>query len=171
MKHLNGVDMSVIQNLVEQYKKNPDEGITKWSSSVKWNNGFHAQAEIGDHTPILIDEPNWLSGSNKGANPVELLLSALGSCMSIGFIATASGMGIQVNSLQVEVSGHLDLNVFLGLREGNSGFDEIHAHFKVDSDGEELQIEEIISQVMELSPVKNSLVRNVHVNSTFNHNN
>ncbi len=162
--------MSVIQNLVEQYKKQPDEAVTNWSSTVKWNNGFHAQAEVRDHTPILVDEPNWLSGSNKGANPVELLLSALGSCMSIGFIAAASTMGIQLNSLEVEVSGDLDLKVFLGLREGNSGFDEIHAHFKVDSDGEDLQIEEIISQVMKLSPVKNSLERNVHVKSTFNHN-
>ncbi|PRP51406.1 osmotically inducible protein OsmC [Bacillus halotolerans] len=170
MAKLNGVDMSIIEGLVEQYKKNPAEGTGSWSSSVKWDNGFHVEAKVGDHAPIHVDEPKWLAGSNKGANPVEYLLSALGSCLSVGFIATTSGMGIKINSLEVEVSGQLDLNVFLGLKEGNPGFDEINAHFNVDSDADEHQIEELVAQARKLSPVKNTIQRNVHVQASLSHN-
>ncbi|MGX4766707.1 OsmC family protein [Bacillus halotolerans] len=170
MTKINGVDTKVIENLVENYKKNPEEGMAGWSSSVKWKDGFYAEAQVGDHKPVLIDEPDWLSGSNKGPNPVELLLSGLGGCLSIGFIATASLMGIKVNSLEVNASGQLDLNVFLGLKEGNPGFNEINVQFTIDSDADDKQLEELVSKAMEISPVKNSLERNVQVNSTFKRN-
>ncbi|GAB1786164.1 OsmC family protein [Priestia aryabhattai] len=170
MTKINGVDTKVIENLVENYKKNPEEGMAGWSSSVKWKDGFYAEAQVGDHKPILIDEPDWFSGSNKGPGPAELLLSALGGCLSLAFIATASLMGIKVNSLEVNVSGQLDLNVMLGLKEGNPGFNEVDVQFTVDSDADDKQVEELVSKAMEISPVKNSLERNVQVNSTFKRN-
>lgn len=170
MTKLNGVDMSLIENLVENYKENPEEAVAGWSSKVTWQGGFYTQAKVGECAPIHIDEPTWLSGTDKGPNPVELLLSALGGCVSVGFVATASGMGIKINSLEVNVSGQIDLKVFLGLREGNSGFDEIDVQFTVDSDADDKQIEELVAQAMKLSPVKNSLQRNVQVNSTFKRN-
>ncbi|USK78192.1 hypothetical protein QRD90_14760 [Peribacillus frigoritolerans] len=90
MTKINGVDTKVIENIVENYKKNPEEGIAGWSSSVEWIGGFYAEAQIGDHKPVLIEEPDWFSGSNKGPNPAELLLSALDGCLSISFIVTKS---------------------------------------------------------------------------------
>ncbi|WP_216700933.1 OsmC family protein [Priestia filamentosa] len=170
MTKLNGVDTKVIETLVEDYKKNPEKGIVGWSSSIKWKGGLYAEAQVGDHKPVPIDEPDWFSGSNKGQSPAELLLSALGGCLSIGFIATASLMGIKVNSLEVNVSGQLDLNVLLDLKEGNPGFNEVDVQFTVDSNANDKQLEELVSKAMEISPVKNSLERNVQVNSTFKRN-
>ncbi|MFU7592683.1 OsmC family protein, partial [Priestia sp. RMT2NF4] len=100
----------------------------------------------------------------------ELLLSALGGCLSLAFVATASLMGIKVNSLEVNVSGQLDLTVMLGLKEGNPGFNEVDVQFTVDIDADDKQVEELVSKAMEISPVKNSLERNVQVNSTFKRN-
>ncbi|MDY7430613.1 OsmC family protein [Bacillus sp. V26] len=162
--------IKVIEDLVENYKKNPEEGMAGWSSSIKGKDGFYAEAQVDDHKPVLIDESGWLSGSNKGPNPVELLLSGLGGCLSIGFIATASLMGIKVNSLEVNASGQLDLNVFLGLKEGNPGFKKIDVQFIIDSGADDKQLEELVSKAMEISPMKNSLERNVQVNSTFKRN-
>lgn len=79
-------------------------------------------------------------------------------------------MGIKVNSLEVNASGQLDLNIFLGLKEGNPGFNEVDVQFTVDSDADDKQLEELVSKAMEISPVKNSLQRNVQVNSTFKRN-
>ncbi|MGG0496435.1 OsmC family protein, partial [Priestia megaterium] len=67
-------------------------------------------------------------------------------------------------------SGQLDLNVFLGLKEGNPGFNEVDVQFTVDSEADDKQLEELVSKAMEISPVKNSLQRNVQVNSTFKRN-
>ncbi|MGM0890939.1 MAG: OsmC family protein, partial [Bacillota bacterium] len=71
---------------------------------------------------------------------------------------------------EVNASGQLDLNVFLGLKEGNPGFNEVDVQFTVDSDADDKQLEELVSKAMEISPVKNSLQRNVQVNSTFKRN-
>ncbi|MGM1036005.1 MAG: hypothetical protein ACQEXK_26945 [Bacillota bacterium] len=51
MTKINGVDTKVIENVVENYKKNPEEGIAGWSSSVEWIGGFYAEAQVGDHKP------------------------------------------------------------------------------------------------------------------------
>ncbi|MCR8928837.1 OsmC family protein [Priestia megaterium] len=171
MTKINGIDTKVIENLVANFKKNPEDGLAGWSSSVKWKDGFNAEAQVGDHKPVPMDEPEWFSGSNKGPGPAELLLSALGGCLSLSFIATASLMGIKVNSLEVNVSGQLDLNVMLGLKEGNPGFNEVDVQFTVDSEADDKQLEELVSKAMEISPVKNSLERNVQVNSTLKRNN
>ncbi|MNC05359.1 OsmC-like protein [compost metagenome] len=109
----------MLGSLAEKYKKNPE--ITSFASTVKWKDGFYSEAEVGDYKPVSVDEPEWLSGTGKGPNLVELLLSALGACVGVGFIATASGMGIKVYSVEVDVTGEIDQNVFLGLREGDSG--------------------------------------------------
>ncbi|MDF1997833.1 OsmC family protein, partial [Peribacillus frigoritolerans] len=69
MTKINGVDTKVIENIVENYKENPEEGIAGYSSSVKWKGGFYAEAQVGDHKPVLIDEPDWFSGSDKGPSP------------------------------------------------------------------------------------------------------
>ncbi|MGQ3478229.1 OsmC family protein, partial [Paenibacillus sp. TY11] len=74
-------------------------------------------------------------------------------------------------SLDVDVTGEIDLNVFFGLKEGNSGFDEINVRFNVDSDADETQVEELVAQAIKLSPVRNTIERNVKVNSTYTLNN
>lgn len=168
MEKLNGVDMTVIQKLVTRYQQHPNEAITNFSSIVKWKDGFHTQVKIGDHAPISIDEPKWLAGLDVGPNPVEILLGALGACMSVGFIANASSQGVEVNSMEVEISGDIDLQVFFGLREGNSGFDEITVKFKVNSNADQDKLQNILSKVSILSPVKNTLERNVRLETSLN---
>ena len=160
--------MTVIQKLVTRYLQHPNEAITNFSSIVKWKDGFHTQVKVGDHAPISIDEPKWLAGSDVGPNPVEILLGALGTCMSVGFIANASSQGVEVNSMEVEISGDIDLQVFFGLREGNSGVDEITVKFKVNSNADQDKLQSILSHVSKLSPVKNTLERNVRLETSLN---
>ncbi|MBD8836909.1 hypothetical protein BK131_29685 [Paenibacillus amylolyticus] len=167
MSKLNGVNVSMLGSLVENYKKHPEEAITSFASTVKWKDGFYSEAEVGDYKPVPMDEPEWLSGTGKGPNPVELLLSALGGCVGVGFIATASGVGIKVQSLEVDVTGEIDPYVFFGLKEGNPGFDEINVRFNVDSDADEAQVQMLIAKAIERSPVKNTIERNVKVTSTY----
>lgn len=160
---LNGVDLEIIQKLVGTYKQNPKEAITHYTANLKWQGGFDLQAQVRDLAPFKISEPIWLAGSNSGANPVEYILGALGACMSIGFVATATSLGIKVNSLEVEVAGDIDMQVFFELKEGNSGYDKINVNFKVDSTANDNQLQEILAKVKKLSPVKNTLERNVQV--------
>lgn len=167
MTKINGVDMSIIGNLIEDCKKDPENGMARHSSKLTWNNGFNVQAQVDEYKPMVIDEPNWLGGSNEGPNPVDYLLSSLGGCLAISFILSANGMGVKVNSLEVEVTGELDLNIIFGLKDGIPGLGEIDAQFIVDSDVDNEKIEELVSAAMSASVIKNTLVRDVQVNSAF----
>ncbi len=45
----------------------------------------------------------------------EQLLGALGNCLAVGYAANATGAGITINDLSVDLQGDLDLHTFLGL--------------------------------------------------------
>lgn len=167
MSQFNGIDTVIIENLVRRYQEHPDEAISSWSSTVSWQRGFQSAVAVRDFSPIAVDEPEWLAGTNHGPNAPELLLGALGACMSTVFIAIASLSELSVTSLETKVSGEIDLQVFLGLKEGNAGFDEISVHFVVDSPADDEQIATILAQVSKLSPVKNTIERAARIEHTY----
>jgi uncharacterized OsmC-like protein len=57
------------------------------------------------------DEPEVLGGTNTAANPVEQILGALGSCLSIGYTAGAVARGITIEHLRIDLTGTIDLRV------------------------------------------------------------
>ncbi len=63
---------------------------------------------------VEVDEPKALGGTDRAMNPVELLLCALGGCMSICAAAFAGACGVDLQGFSVEVEGDLDPDGFLG---------------------------------------------------------
>ncbi|MHB1740569.1 MAG: OsmC family protein [Actinomycetes bacterium] len=62
-----------------------------------------------------MDEPPALGGGDQGANPVEHLLAALGSCQVITYQLWAARLGVRVDEVVVDLRGELDLHGFFGL--------------------------------------------------------
>lgn len=56
--------------------------ITKFEAKLSVEQGLHVSSKIRTHS-LEIDEPKELGGTDKGPNPVELLLAALGGCQAI----------------------------------------------------------------------------------------
>jgi uncharacterized OsmC-like protein len=94
-----------------------------------------------------------LGGTNTAPNPVEQLLGALGSCLAIGYTANASLRGIQIQELRIELERHIDLPVFLGLREGHAGYPDIAISVYLKADAPQETVEELHQQVLRTSPV------------------
>src|ERR1700686_3576555 len=136
----NGVDISRIAALSNKIQEEPAQGDTLWKAEVIWQNGFRNQIRIRDLPASYADEPEALGGTNTAPNPVEQLLSALGSCLAIGYTANASVRGIQIEELRIELEGHIDLPVFLGLHEGHAGYSDvaIKVYLKADASREPL---------------------------------
>ena len=61
------------------------------------------------------DEPPILAGKDEAANPVEHLLHALASCVTTSIVAHAAVRGIEIEEIEAELEGDIDLNGFLGL--------------------------------------------------------
>ena len=78
-------------------------------------------------------------------------MSAVGACVATGFVAQATGRGVKVESLEVQVDGKLNLPVFFGLAEGNPGYDEMAVTVYAQTDAAPDVLQEIYDKAV--SPV------------------
>lgn len=158
---LNDVDIDSVASLAAKIQEQPEVAATKWKAEVKWNGGFRSEASIREFATTPSDEPDQLGGTNTGPNPVEQVLGALGNCLAVGYAANATAAGIRINDLTIEVEGDLDLHTFLGLSDGNAGFDAISVKVRLDSDASPEALQDLHEKVTSTSPVGHTLSRAV----------
>jgi uncharacterized OsmC-like protein len=130
---------------------------------VKWKGGFRSEATIREFAPIASDEPGTLGGTDSGPNPVEQILAAYGNCLAIGYAANATVAGIELKYLSIDLEGDLDLHTFLGLKEGNAGYDNITVKVNIDTDASPEALQELHDKVSNTSPVGHTLGRAIPV--------
>jgi len=163
INRLNSVDIAAVGGLVSAISEDPATAQTVWKSTVDWKGGFRSQARSRDFAPVPSDEPPALGGDDTAANPVEQLLGALGNCLAVGYAANATVTGIELKDVRIELEGDLDLHTFLGLGDGNAGFESITAKVSIDSDATAEQLDELHRKVVATSPVGHTLGRQVPV--------
>ncbi len=156
---INNVDLESVVGLVGAIQEDPAVASTTWSAAVRWTGGFRSEARVRDFTPFPSDEPAGLGGTDTAPNPVEQLLAALGNCLAVGYAANASVAGIELKSVDVELSGDLDLQTFLGLAQGNAGFSSIRAEVSIEADASPEAITALHDKVTATSPVGHTLGR------------
>jgi hypothetical protein len=88
-KILNGVDVEVVEGLINAVNEKPDLAKAKFRANNEWINGGHNRTTITgfysagqeiSHTQRFVldaDEPPIMAGQDQAANPVEHLLNAL----------------------------------------------------------------------------------------------
>ena len=162
-RHLNEVNLAAIGSLVEKIRQEPQAAKTNWKAEVRWNGGFRSEAQSRGLAPLPSDEPVGIGGGDTGPNPVEQVLAALGNCLAVGYAANASIAGIEIKKLTIELEGDIDMHAFLGLREGNAGYDSIRAKVDLQSNATPEQLQELHQKVVGSSPVGHTLSRAVPV--------
>lgn len=164
---LNGVDVEQLTETINQVKEDPDLAKFNFRAHTEWMNGAFARTEIQDFygagkeddsrtEPFVMegDEPPVLLGSNKAPNAVETVLHALTSCLAVGFVYNAAAKGIEVENLNFDISGDIDLHAFLGLSdEIRPGYENIKVSYKVNCDASREEVEELCEYVQKTSPV------------------
>ncbi len=160
---LNEVNIDALAGLVGKIQEEPDVAATKLNAVVKWQGGFRSEATIREFAPIASDEPGGLGGTDSGPNPVEQILAAYGNCLAVGYAANATVAGIEIKDLIIELEGDLDLHTFLGLKEGNAGYDNITVKVNIDTDASPEALQELHDKVCNTSPVGHTLGRAIPV--------
>lgn len=134
--------INAVSKLAAQIQTNPKAAIMEPSVNSELNDGLKASVSIRNFD-LTVDEPAVLGGTNKGPNPVELVLGALATCKEIVVKAYAVSLGIPVNSVKVHTTGKLDLKGFLNLDEQTRpGFNEVNYRIEIDTpetDNEKLE--------------------------------
>ena len=107
---------------------------------------------------IVLDEPEAFGGTDIGLSPVEALLAGLGSCKAIAGRMFAEKLGIKLHELEIEVSGNLNTDGFLGDENVKIGFTDIHATYRVKADNTEEEILHFVKFVESHCPVGDTLI-------------
>ena len=173
---LNGIDVDALREKAAAIQKDPALGRTRWNVTTRWKGGTRSDTsvtsyEIGgqriakDFT-IQVDEPLELLGTNRFANPQEVLLAALNACMTVGYTAAFALEGVRLKSLRIETSGDIDLRGFLGLDASvKPGYEALDCVVHVEADATPEEIERVHDTVGRTSPNLFNVTQSIRVRS------
>jgi uncharacterized OsmC-like protein len=153
-----------LSKTVADIQQNPLMSRVVFEAETALVEGVRCTGKVRNFVPIIVDEPPELGGQDKGANPVELLLVALGSCQEIMYAAMASMMGIKLDEVKVNLKGSLDLKGLFGMDPAiPPGYQKITYETILTSSAPEEELRKLIEAVESHCPVLDTLVRPVEV--------
>lgn len=162
----NGVNVDAILAAREALTEAPQAAQFTWRAECAWLNGVHSRSTIsGFHGlgeeqkrskgfAIEADHPEVFAAADAGPTPVEIVLSALASCLMAGVASVAQNRGVQLRSAKAIVEGEMDLAGILGIdRDVRNGFSAIRVYFDIDADATREEIAGIVAQSQRRSAV------------------
>ncbi|MFW6289463.1 MAG: OsmC family protein [Mariniphaga sp.] len=179
---LNGVNVDQLVETINHIKEQPDLAKFRFRAKNEWIDGALSRTTIhkfdgagqehrAESEPFVMegDEPQVLLGENKAPNAVESVLHALASCISVGFIYNAAAQNINVDKLEMNLEGDIDLHAFLGLSDTRRpGYNNIRLTYTVKADAPEEKLKELCSYVQKTSPVLDIIRNPVPVSISMN---
>lgn len=174
---INGWNVEAMGEAIDAVRQQPEAGKLTWRSRATWSGAFGVDVrtreieQLGQAMPrqftIRGDHPPELLGQNTGPTAIETLLAALGSCMAGTFAAQATARGVNIESLDVDVEGAIDLNGFFGLQPVRPGLSGVKLTFRVKSDADPKTLREVLAAAKSLSPVCDTVCNPVAVEAAI----
>lgn len=150
----NGVNVDQLVGTINAVQENPELAKFEFRAKNNWIDGGHCVTSIQDFYGVGQEHParkdnftmeadhvEVLLGQDKAPNPAEIVLHALGSCLTGAMAYHAAANGIEIEGVESTLKGGVDLHGFLGLDpEVRKGYQGITVKFKVKSDASEEQL-------------------------------
>lgn len=171
---VNGWDVEQMQAAIDMVAQQPESGALTWRSHVTWDSGFGLDVrtdsieQLGEQLSraftLRSDHPQELLGQNTGPTAIEIVVAALGACITGTYAAQATARGVVIDRLEVDLETMIDLQGFFGLKDDvRPGLQGVTATFRVQGDADEATLQEIAEAVTHLSPVYDTLTHGVDV--------
>ncbi|RYC53069.1 OsmC family protein [Flagellimonas olearia] len=150
----NGVNVDQLVDTINAVQENPELAKFEFRAKNNWIEGGHCVTSIQDYYGVGQEHPvrkdsftmeadhvEVLLGKDQAPNPAEIVLHALGSCLTGAMAYHAAANGIDIEGVESKLHGDVDLHGFLGLDpEVRKGYNGITVKFKVKSDASEEQL-------------------------------
>lgn len=144
-------------------REEPAAGAATFAASSQQVGGLTSEAAIRQFQ-LTVDEPEQLGGTDKGPNPVELVLAALGTCQEITYRLYADAMGIPLDGISVKLEGNLDLRGFFNVDPSiRAGYEAIDATVTIDSPASDADLARLKEAVDAHCPVLDIISKPVPV--------
>ncbi|MHC5059758.1 MAG: OsmC family protein [Planctomycetota bacterium] len=170
---ISGVNVEALKETIGAVTNDPELGKSRFHIHKKWLCGTHNRGTTMDFYTakqtcahkqaytVDADEPVAIGGQDEGANPVEHLLNSLGACLGNSLVSHAAARGIQIEELECDIRGELDLNGYLGLSDDvRKGYQNISVNFKLKTD--EPDSEKLV-ELAKFSPVFDTVTNGTSV--------
>jgi len=162
----NGVNTEALLGARAALSEAPEAADFTWRARCEWVDGTYSRTTIDgfsglgqDHqhrTPFTFDadHPECFASEDRGATPVEHVLSALASCLTAGVAAVAQQRQVQLRSVTATVEGNMNVLGILGADPDiRNGFNGVTVRFAIDADASPSDIEAIVAQSQKRSAV------------------
>lgn len=175
---LNGIAVAALNGFAQCVSEDASLGMAGFGVLTTWQGGTRTRAvtqslslgstELARPFVIEADEPPALLGKDLAPNPQELLLAALNACMTVGYVANAAAMGIEIRGMSIHSRGQLDLRGFLGLDPSvNPGYDTVNVEVSISSNASEEVLHALHAKVRRTSPNYHNFVRAIDLKANL----
>jgi hypothetical protein len=120
----NGLHLELLQGAMDVIREQPEAGIVTIRTLHCWDDGFGVDGyakeveEGGEVTArrftFRADWPPEVGGRDRGPAPGEVLLGALGGCVTMTYITKAALRGVTIDKLEVMIEARVDLQGTFG---------------------------------------------------------
>jgi uncharacterized OsmC-like protein len=124
----NGVNTQMLNTVYNAMQSHPEMAKATFSVKSQWNGGFSVTSSskgfrVGSQNvernpeeyKMQYDFPNQFSGEGRGLTVCEYCMGSLAACLAQTIVAHATSRGIQIDSINIDVEGDVDLRGFTGI--------------------------------------------------------
>jgi uncharacterized OsmC-like protein len=175
---LNGVNVDDLLGAIEAVREDGANGRLRFHVNTTWLGGFRARhtpgafsvggregAHAADYS-VVSDEPEEVLGTDDGISPAELMLSALGACLTVGYAANAAALGIDIEDLAIEIATDASLEGFMNIRDAEPAVESVTVHVHVTTSAPAEAVQELHAYVNAHSPIWQTLASPVRLASS-----
>ncbi|HHO81574.1 MAG TPA: OsmC family peroxiredoxin [Bacillaceae bacterium] len=148
------MDMSMKEDV--RSKRQDLEAGQALRAETRWAGGMKVRILSRGHE-VVVDEPPELGGEDTAMNPMELLLGALGACVTLMCVAFAPKFRVRVRDARATIEGAFDPRGFQGLADVRYGFSRVRLDLRLDAEGDERDVERLVHFAFERCPVADTL--------------
>ncbi|MGV8919347.1 MAG: OsmC family protein [Pseudomonas sp.] len=159
--YLKPIDSVGLEAFAEKGRNNPQSRGTNKVHTIG-QGVFRTLSYVGDHAPVVVDEPLHLFGENTAPAPGEIILSGLGGCLAVGITAVATWMNVKLSKLEVFLEGDIGNPSAWGAGGAEKlpaemGFQDIRVKVLIEGDASRETLDEIVRLANFSSPMANTL--------------
>ena len=160
--HLRPIDRDGLMAFADKGRNNPaSRGTNKVPTVMEGQ--YRSLSYVGNHAPVVVDEPLHLFGQDTAPAPGEIVLSGLGGCLAVGITAVATWKQVKLSKIEVFMEGDIGNPAAWGAGGAlqktppEMGFQAIRVKVLVEGDAPREVLDEIVQHANFYSPVANSM--------------
>ena len=159
--YLRPIDRDGLMKFSAQGRANPDSRATMNVHTIMQGK-YRSLSYVGNHEPIVVDEPLHLFGEDTAPAPSEIVLCGLGGCLAVGITAVATWKQVKLSRLELFLEGDVGNPAAWGAggaekQSPNMGFQAIRVKVVIEGDASREELQEIVRHADFYSPVANSM--------------